>query len=89
MARYDCTRYRALRLYRQLNQMSSLALLGELPRGFPFPIRKLQCDNGYEFPLAFGLEVMRAGIAHRYIRPRRPQQKMSGSALVGMQGDWL
>ena len=70
----DCTRYRVLRLYRHLGQVSSMAFLAELRRAFPFPIRKLQCDNGYEFPFAFALTVMQAGITHRYIRPRRPQQ---------------
>ena len=86
----DCTRYRVLRLYRQLNQMSSFAFLGELRRAFPFPIRKLQCDNGYEFPLAFALEVMRAGIVHRYIRPRRPQQngKVERSHRIDAEEFW-
>lgn len=41
----DCTRFRVLRLYRRLHQSSSLHFLAELYRAFPFPIRKLQCDN--------------------------------------------
>jgi len=40
----------------------------------PFPIRQLQCDNGTEFPLDFALTVQAAGIRHRYITPRRPEQ---------------
>jgi len=86
----DCTRYRVLRLYQQLHQTSSLAFLAELRRAFPFPIRKLQCDNGFEFPLAFALEVMRAGIAHRYIRPRRPQQngKVERSHRIDNEEFW-
>ena len=70
----DCTRLRVLRLYARQNQHSSLHFLGELRRALPFPIKKLQCDNGSEFPLAFKLAVEAAGIKHRYIKPRRPQQ---------------
>ena len=70
----DCTRYRVLRLYRRLNHHSSLHFLGELRRTLPFAVKKLQCDNGSEFPLAFKLAVEAAGIRHRYIKPRRPQQ---------------
>lgn len=70
----DCTRYRVLRLYKRLNQHSSLQFLTELRRALPFPMKKLQCDNGSEFPLAFKLAVEAAGIKHRYIKPRRPQQ---------------
>jgi transposase InsO family protein len=70
----DCTRFRVLRLYRHLNQRTSLAFLRELRTAMPFPIRKLQCDNGTEFPLDFALTVQAAGIRHRYITPRRPEQ---------------
>src|SRR2546425_8289855 len=57
----DCTRFRVLRLYRELNQRSSLDFLWELRRALPFPVRRLQCDNGTEFPLAFSLSVQEAG----------------------------
>jgi transposase InsO family protein len=63
-----------LRLYRRLNQHTSLAFLRELRAAMPFPIRKLQCDNGTEFPLAFSLSVQAAGVPDRYIAPRKPQQ---------------
>ncbi|MDQ3519351.1 MAG: hypothetical protein M3466_13245, partial [Gemmatimonadota bacterium] len=42
----DCTRFRVLRLYPRQNQQTSLQFLDEVRRGLPFPIRKLQCDNG-------------------------------------------
>jgi transposase InsO family protein len=42
----DCTRFRVLRLYRRLHQSSSLAVLTEISRGFPFRIRKLQVTTG-------------------------------------------
>jgi transposase InsO family protein len=70
----DCTRLRVLRLYPHLNRQTSHRFLTELRHAFPFDIRRLQNDNGKEFPLAFALAVEAAGIRHRYIRPRRPQQ---------------
>ena len=86
----DCTRYRVLRLYRRLHQHSSLAFLAELRRAFPFRIRKLQCDNGREFLLEFVLAVQAAGIRHRYIRPRRPQQngKVERSHRIDQEEFW-
>jgi transposase InsO family protein len=70
----DCTRVRILRLYRRQNHHSSLAFLRELTTAFPFQIRKIQVDNGAEFPLAFALSCQDLGVRVRYIRPRRPQQ---------------
>jgi transposase-like protein len=70
----DCTRFRVLRLYLRLNSRTSLDFLAELRRTLPFPIQRLQCDNGTEFPLAFALSVRAAGMAHRYIKPRCPEQ---------------
>lgn len=86
----DCTRYRVLRLYKRLNQHSSLQFLTELRRALPFPIKKLQCDNGSEFPLAFKLAVEAAGIKHRYIKPRRPQQngKVERSHRIDEEEFW-
>lgn len=86
----DCTRYRVLRLYRRLNQRSSVDFLDELRRAFPFPLRRLQCDNGREFPLAFALSVQAAGIEHRYIRPRCPEQngKVERSHRIDHEEFW-
>jgi len=86
----DCTRYRVLRLYPRQNQATSLHFLAELQRDLPFPIRKLQCDNGSEFPLAFKLAVEAAGIRHRYIKPRRPEQngKVERSHRVDEEEFW-
>ena len=86
----DCTRYRVLRLYRRCNEASSLSFLRELRAGFPFSIRKLQTDNGSEFSLAFSLSVQEAGIRHRYIKPRRPQQngKVERSHRVDNEEFW-
>ena len=56
----------------------------------PFPIRRLQCDNGTEFPLAFALTVQEAGIKLRYIEPRRPDQngKVERSHRVDNEEFW-
>jgi transposase InsO family protein len=70
----DCTRYRVLRLYRHLDQRSSLDFLAEAQRRLPFTIRRVQTDHGTEFAFAFVLAVEQAGMQHRYIRPRCPQQ---------------
>jgi len=86
----DCTRFRVLRLYRRLHHGSSLAFLAELRRAFPFPIKRLQCDHGQEFSFAFVLGVEAAGILHRYIRPRRPQQngKVERSHRIDQEEFW-
>jgi transposase InsO family protein len=86
----DCTRFRVLRLYRTLNHASSMAFLRELVMALPFPIRRLQCDNGREFPFEFALAVEAAGIRHRYIRPRRPQQngKVERSHRIDHEEFW-
>jgi len=86
----DCTRFRVLRLYRRLHHRSSLAFLTELRTAFPFPIQRLQCDHGQEFSFAFVLGVEAAGIRHRYIRPRRPQQngKVERSHRIDQEEFW-
>jgi transposase InsO family protein len=86
----DCTRMRVLRLYPRLNQHASLAFLRELTKSFPFGIRKIQCDNGPEFPLAFRLAVEAAGMRRRYIKPRRPQQngKVERSHRIDSEEFW-
>lgn len=86
----DCTRVRVLRLHRQLSLRSSLEFLAELRRRLPFPIRRIQTDHGSEFPLDFVLAVEQAGIRHRYIRPRRPQQngKVERSHRIDHEEFW-
>ncbi len=86
----DCTRYRVLRLYRRCNEATSISFLRELRNAFPFPIQRLQTDNGAEFSLTFSLSVAEAGIKHRYIRPRRPQQngKVERSHRIDNEEFW-
>lgn len=78
----DCTRFRVLRLYRHLNHRSSLSFFRELRDALPFPIRKLQCDNGTEFPLQFSLTVQAAGIRHRYINRDDASRTARSSAVT-------
>jgi transposase InsO family protein len=86
----DCTRLRVLRLYRRQDTRTSLDFRNEIVRAFPFPIRKLQTDNGSEFSFTFFLAVERRGIHHRYIKPRRPDQngKVERSHRVDAEEFW-
>ncbi len=86
----DCTRYRALRLYHHLDHRSSLDFLSQVRQVFPVPIRRIQTDRGTEFAFGFVLAVQRAGITHRYIRPRRPDQngKVERSHRVDAEEFW-
>jgi hypothetical protein len=79
-----------LRLYREQNQRSTLAFFSAIREALPFPIRRLQCDNGTEFPLAFALTVQEAGTKLRYIEPRRPDQngKVERSRRVDNEEFW-
>jgi len=70
----DCTRMRVLRLYPHLNVRSSLDCFAQVQEALPFRIRRVQCDNGAEFPFRFALAVQRAGMRLRYIAPRKPEQ---------------
>src|SRR5574338_130604 len=79
----DGTRYRILRLYPQKNQQTSHSFFTTLHTTLPFPIRKLQVDNGTEFPLAFALTVQQAGMRLRYIKPRCPEQMAKWNAVIG------
>ncbi|MDH4085156.1 MAG: hypothetical protein OEU99_16580, partial [Nitrospira sp.] len=70
----DCTRYRVLRLYPCKYHGTSLDFLATGRQTLPFPIRKVQVDNGTESPLTFALAVEEAGNRLRYIKPRRLEQ---------------
>lgn len=57
---------------------------------FPFQIRKIQVDNGTEFPLLFALTCQDLGVRVRYIRPRRPEQngKVERSHRIDEEEFW-
>jgi transposase InsO family protein len=86
----DCTRYRILRLYPHKNHWTSLEFFATVRQALPFPIRKLQVDNGTEFSLAFALAVQETGMRLRYIKPRRPEQngKIERSHRVDDEEFW-
>ena len=86
----DCTRLRVLRLYRRLNTFSSLDFLAQVRLAMPFAIRKIQTDHGTEFSFGFILAIERAGIRHRYIQPRRPEQngKVERSHRIDAEEFW-
>lgn len=86
----DCTRYRILRLYPRKNQQTSHLFFSTLQAALPFPIQKLQVDNGTEFSLAFALTVQQAGMRLRYIKPRCPEQngKVERSHRVDEEEFW-
>lgn len=86
----DCTRYRILRLYPRKNQQTSHLFFSTLRAALPFPIQKLQVDNGTECPLPFALTVQQAGMRLRYIKPRCPEQngKIERSHRVDEEEFW-
>ncbi|MBI1728035.1 MAG: transposase [Candidatus Rokubacteria bacterium] len=59
---------------RRLDHRGSLGVLAHVRRALPFPIRRLQTDRGTEVAFGVVLAVHRAGLAHRYIKPRCPEQ---------------
>ncbi len=86
----DCTRYRVLRLFPRLNARTSVDFLAELRQALPFSIQKVQTDHGTEFSFDFVLAVELAGLRHRYIKPRRPQQngKVERSHRIDNEEFW-
>jgi len=56
----------------------------------PFSIQKVQTDHGTEFSFDFVLAVELAGLQHRYIKPRRPQQngKVEHSHRIDNEEFW-
>ena len=86
----DCTRYRVLRLFPRLNTRTSVDFLAELRRVLPFSVQKVQTDHGTEFSFDFVLAVQLAGLRHRYIKPRRPQQngKVERSHRIDNEEFW-
>lgn len=86
----DGTRYRVLRLYPRTYHGTSLDFLATVRQALPFPIQKVQVDNGTEFPLAVALAVQEAGIRLRHIKPRRPEQngKVERSHRIDEEEFW-
>ncbi|MCC6129843.1 MAG: transposase [Acidobacteria bacterium] len=87
----DCSRYRVLRAYPRLYGGASRRFLHILRQEFPCRIRRIQVDNGTEFPLDFDLDARAAGIEVTRIRPRCPMQdgKVERSHRVDDEESWL
>lgn len=69
----DCTRYLVAALYPRRTAANTLAFLEDALAQVPFPIQRLQTDNGTEF-LAYKVRdrLLELRIKHRPIRPRTP-----------------
>lgn len=68
----DATRVRALRVYRQHTQANAIDFLNYVVDKFPFRIKYVHTDNGYEFQSKFHWHAEDCGIIHRYIKPASP-----------------
>ena len=49
----ECTRFRFLAAFEEQNTFASMRFLQQLVHHFPFPIHKIQTDNGFEFTKRF------------------------------------
>ena len=69
----DCTRIRALKIYEQHNQSSSIDFINYVVEKFPFRIKTIRTDNGHEFQTKFQWHVSDLGMLHVYIKPATPR----------------
>jgi transposase InsO family protein len=69
----DCTRVRALKIYKQHTQVSSIDFLNHVVKKFPFRIKTIRTDNGHEFQTKFHWHVADLGMIHVYIKPGTPR----------------
>lgn len=69
----DCTRVRALKIYEQHTQASSIDFIDHVVERFPFRIKTIRTDNGHEFQTKFHWHVADLGMTHVYIKPGTPR----------------
>jgi len=69
----DATRVRAPKVYDRHTQANAIAFIDHVIARFPFRIREVRTDNGYEFQAKFHWHVEDQGIRHAYIKPSSPQ----------------
>lgn len=80
----ECTRYRYIAAFPEQSTYSSMKFVQQLVRRFPFPIRQIQTDNGFEFTKRFGKvaeddltlfeeQLQAFHIKHHKIRPYTPR----------------
>jgi len=68
----DCTQIRALKIYKQHTQKSSIDFLNYVVKKFPFRIKVIRTDNGHEFQAMFHWQASEIGLMHVYIKPASP-----------------
>jgi len=69
----DCTRIRALKVYNEHTQASSIDFINHVVEKFPFRIKMIRTDNGHEFQTKFHWHVIDLGMQHAYIKPGTPR----------------
>jgi len=69
----DCTRIRALKVYKSHTQASSIDFINYVVEKFPFRIKVVRTDNGHEFQSKFHWHVTDLGMLHVYIKPASPR----------------
>ena len=69
----DCTRIRALKIYQQHTQSSSIDFINYVVDKFPFRIKTIRTDNGHEFQTKFHWHIADLGMLHVYIKPATPR----------------
>lgn len=69
----DCTRIRALKVYKSHTQASSIDFINHVVEMFPFRIKIVRTDNGHEFQSKFHWHVTDLGMIHIYIAPACPR----------------
>jgi transposase InsO family protein len=69
----DATRVRALKIYDKHTQTNAIDFVDHVIDKFPFRIKEIRTDNGYEFQAKFHWHVEDKGIRHAYIKKGTPQ----------------
>lgn len=69
-----CSRWRYLRAYEQATMESSVDFLHRLLFCAPFPVQRIQTDNGPEFQSVFVQELAEHGVSHQYTWIHTPDQ---------------
>ena len=68
------TKRKVIRVYPSESSRNGAQFLEECLRGFPFPIKAVQTDNGSTFLKEFNKLCQAKGIPHYFIYPRTPKQ---------------
>ena len=68
------TKRRVLRVYPSQSSRNGAHFLEECIQGFPFPIKRIQTDNGAPFLKEFDKLCKKKNIPHYFIYPRTPKQ---------------